>query len=849
MAPLPEAVLSAVLGLAGRSLAPGLMARLREEAIAVLRSAVPLPGHVVNQVIASGDRELLVALAEGARTRQVPVLLRLAALGDPRVARALYRQRLRHDLEQELRRAVLAGAARRLDDPGWHAPDGLVNALLINPLPPDLIPALGAPFPEVVRHAVELVGVQAGFPGQLEACRAVLRYGGVDELTTLAALPALRPEVAELARRAVAAPDPAAVLDAFSLDRAGRPAGAPALIGEELVRHLRETTSRAQVFALDGVDVDWEGVLAEQRDVPFPPGALATLASRPDCPGELVRAAYRACRGWAEQPRISWALLRAIDWADDPAPHDLPRLLERGVTDGRYPADGVLAEVRPARLVLTGLPFQKETVRAATAELVRPLGADFATWRALYTLLPRFDGTATELVAAAVAQSGRHRGKSWPRPLGPEFPAKHPEGSRAAFLHLLAQASEDVRSALVEHLDLRSVQHMLLFHPPSPVIRDRVVALHGRSVLAAVASRWDLPAERIRELIVLDDPEINTCLYVHTDLTDEQRRGILAGRRFGTDGEPKPLAITDELVQELEASGRRHWLLPITESGDPRLARILLGKVRLHTLAAQLLLLVRVWEEHGAPEVAALLDETEFGGRARRRHPLPATVHELTRKALESPDGLAVLREELTRERTPATLAGLLRELNEGSAVPVDTALDRLAEELGPAWEGLTAEHDRDPLPDDVLVQLAGRENCPEELRRHGTPAQLRLRHHAHPDERTGPRPGALELLRHHPLPRYAPDAWLALALDHQQLSLLDVVREGRPALIAAHCLTCRASAAPDRANVPAFRELKELAATHLGDDPETWAVALRLLPDFSGTLPELLATAALVVT
>jgi hypothetical protein len=45
-------------------------------------------------------------------------------------------------------------------------------------------------------------------------------------------------------------------------------------------------------------------------------------------------------------------------------------------------------------------------------------------------------------------------------------------------------------------------------------------------------------------------------------------------------------------------------------------------------------------------------------------------------------------------------------------------------------------------------------------------------------------------------------------------------------------------------------RTLTELARTHLGgDDPDAWALVLHLMPDFEGTLPELLASAGAVLS
>ncbi|MGO4421672.1 hypothetical protein AB4Z54_23950, partial [Streptomyces sp. MCAF7] len=44
-------------------------------------------------------------------------------------------------------------------------------------------------------------------------------------------------------------------------------------------------------------------------------------------------------------------------------------------------------------------------------------------------------------------------------------------------------------------------------------------------------------------------------------------------------------------------------------------------------------------------------------------------------------------------------------------------------------------------------------------------------------------------------------------------------------------------------------QEAVDLIAAHLGKDPEGWAVAMRLMPEFTGTLPELLATTAAVIS
>ncbi|MFD8379303.1 hypothetical protein ACFV2X_12330 [Streptomyces sp. NPDC059679] len=869
MATLDDSLLSATFRLAGPALAPDLMARLREEAMALVAGREPLPDYLVDEMFATGDGEMIWALSGCPLTHErEPVLLRLAALGYTALGPRLYRG---YGDRRKLRAAVLEGAKRNLDDPDWHEPDGLVEYLLNTSGPDELRPALRAPFPRVVRHALKSVGYKADANEQLAACRAVLTYGGVTELAELAELPVLRPAVAELVRRAVAAPDPAAVLETASVpqdaeapadtapaDSAPAPtAKAPALSGPELVARLREVTWARDYVPLDGAD--WDLLLAEHQRDPLPNGALLVLAASQDCSEELVLEAYKkAPRHLPDTSPLPWRLLTVPDWSDSYSRFDLSKLLRRGFQEEVYPIERVLTEIKPARTVLGSLPYAEDSVREALTGLVAELGEDFATWRAMYSLMPRFAGTPTELVAAAREQTAKHRNKPWPRPLAPEYPVSAPEGARAVFLQLYQLATEDVQLALAEHLDQRTIQHLLVHHQPSAALRDRFIALHGVSVLAGLASSWELPEDIIGELLLHDDPEINAKLYINTPLTPKQRRQILSGRRSRPDSGEGPLPLTEEVFIELRNSGRRHWLLPIVEAGDPRLARILLGKIKLHTLAGQLLLLVRLCERRGAEEVRALLDETEFPERRSKKHPLPAATQKIVRAALEAPDCLAELRDRLAHAQSPASQAGHLRGAAEGRRDQLAAALERLSEETGPdlPWPELLAEHGRDPLPDPLLVELAKRDDFPEELRPDWRLAEMRQGHPAHPHRLTGPRPTALELLRHHQLPAYIQQDWLNTAVSYEQLTLSEILHEARPARVAATYLAKYASNRPqespdgmDEQLCRVRQEAVDLIAAHLGKDPEGWAVAMRLMPEFTGTLPELLATTAAVIS
>ncbi|MFI9586583.1 hypothetical protein ACIHCQ_33215 [Streptomyces sp. NPDC052236] len=866
--------LSCMFRLAGPSMTPALVTRLREETLRLLHGDTSLPGHLVDHVVDSGDRELLAALTvsyTGPQRRSG--LLRMAALADPSLAGTLYGAE--HPWRPELRAAVLAGAASSPYDPGWRAPGGLVSILLATTAADDLLPALRGPFPEVVRHVLRTQHRVLSARHQVDACRAVLAYGGVDELATLADLPGMRRSVAEVVRRAVVAPDPAAVLAMTELteavvaaraDRPGDPAprdreGSPAASASPppvppvppsggLTARLRRADSGADATSvLSGtVSPDWDLLVAEHHREPFPDRALEILWSRPGCPEELALAAYSRVPGAVPKASVvPWRLLLEEDWCREE--HRLPGVLARGLAQGSFPVERVLAEVRPARQVINALPLEEDSVRSALAGLIAPLGGDFPFWRAVYTLLPRFGGSFAELLETVREEVSQHQGKTWPKPLSQEFPARHPQMARSAFLHLFQSATGDVQRALLPHLEERLVQQLLVFREPSPETLGHVIEARGTAALAGWASRWDLPAKEIGYLLGFDDPGINTKLFCHTNLTDEQRRQVLAGRRCQGGGERLP--VTDELVEALRVSGRRPWLLAIRESGDPRLARVLLGKIKLHTPAGQLLLVTRLWERAGPEEVRALLAETTFPERRGTKHPLPPATHKIVERCLQATDGLADLRARLAESRTPVSQVAFLRGLSGGpTPEKVIDALTRLSEEISPElpWDELSADHARDPLPDVLLLELAKRDDFPPALSAGVPLARLRYDHWAHRPRRSDPRPGALDLLRLYPLSpssRVSQD-WLSGAVRSGLLSPPDVLREARPAQSAMACLDSLPATSQEQGGSPG--EVEELAVKYLGENLEAWAVAVRLLPEFTGTIPELLETAAAVV-
>ncbi|MFD3522588.1 hypothetical protein [Streptomyces sp. NPDC058653] len=810
-------VVSAAYALADRDLTRALIPRIREETLALLGSAAPVPSVLLDEVLASSDPELRGALFSAARYHS-DVFRRLALLGDPALAVHLHGLRDWERTASE-RAAVWEGAAATADDPAWHAKGALPGRLLTATSRDLLEPALLSPFPELVAYA-----------------RRVLEH---------ASTPA--------PPRTVSVP---------------RPKPSPPAPGttKELVGHLRDAHYYGEIELPTAPGaLDWDELLAEHRGAPLTANGLLRLRAHPDCPEELALAAFEVNRVSQVDGSLHWSMLAAAD--ED----RLAELLVPGIRSGAYPVDRVLREIGPARKVVCGLPHGHEGVRTALAAQVARLGSDFAPWRALHLLLPRFSGTVTELIDAALAETPKHLDQPWPKPVGPEFPSRGRQGGRAAWLHLYDAADHGTRCALTEHMDLRAIQQLLLRHAPSPELRAHIVRVRGASALAGIASEWSTSPEAIEELIPYNDPEVNAALFLHTNLTPAQRRHILSGRlwRDGHSADTPAadrIPLTEPLTDGLRESARRSWLLACCDSGDPLLCRVLLGspRAKAHTLALELLMLLRLWERHGPDAVRELLDETDFPGRKKQsRHPLSPKAIETGRTALEvvgSESGLALLRAAYERAAGPVGRADFLCDKGAGSeSDDLVKALAILVEEIGPGpmpWARLEAMHALKPLHDRVLVRLAEQDACPAALTEASEIAGLRLSHPEYRPRKAGRPPTASEMLGKYPqrLDRAGRCHWLEKAYHLGRITLPEVVRSVFPAQAAVAFLSTTLSAAPrTEAETEERREARgevaALVAEHLSDNPEGWALALRLTPEFEGTLPDLLRASGAVLS
>ncbi|MFF4695951.1 hypothetical protein [Streptomyces chattanoogensis] len=817
-----QTALKTAFQLAEPSLAGPLLTRLRAEVRPLLGKGKELPGRLVEAVVASDDRELCTALVANSRPGacDTAALLRLAELGDPGLGREVYR--LGHvQAEPGVQAAVLAAADPA--DPGWYAPGGLVEMLLGEQGKSMLGPALKGPFPEVVAHAVRLHVSNLPLPVVLDACEALLAHGGPRALADLADTldkPA-HPGLLALLREAATAPDPAALLRNHRAPGEWTDLAAVSVLlrirgdmGRDVGRGVGGDMGRMPVH----VPLDWDLVRREHERQPFRAGKLMALSKWPDCPDDLLLEMFRSKPQQTAQhaARLPVEVLLGAEAREQG--FDTDALIRRGVSEGWLPLDRVLAEAAPARKVLGALEYDHEPTRKAVAELVAPLGDDPTAWLTLYKRLRRFQGPASELIAKVCASAASQRVTAWPDPLGPGEPGKdRPEGARRTFLDLFGCAAEEAQLALLPHLDMRAVQHLLAIGKPSPRVCAEVVAVHG-TALAAHASDVVLVKDVMDGLLDRDDPLINAHLFEDSRLDQQERIRILAG--VGRGGGVVP--VDDGLIPFLEGlhlSSCRDWLTAGITSGDSKVLTVVLDRLRLYTEAGRLRLVIALWERQGPDAVREFLTPARFRHNKRS---WPARTQRAVLDALDdAPEGLKVLRERLAAEEDPARVVAFLRNVRD----PEETAdyADRLRRVVSEGteipWDGLIRAHAEDPLPTALLRVLVDKRDCPRAL-------FLACLADVHLTSR---------------------EWWVGTALRWGSLTPEDLVQHARPAAAVVAYPSHRYVRLDESAWIQARAEARKLAREHLGTNVEAWAVALRLLPEFHGTVPELMATSGAV--
>ncbi|MGW0659046.1 hypothetical protein [Streptodolium elevatio] len=209
------------------------------------------------------------------------------------------------------------------------------------------------------------------------------------------------------------------------------------------------------------------------------------------------------------------------------------------------------------------------------------------------------------------------------------------------------------------------------------------------------------------------------------------------------------------------------------------------------------------------------------------------------RDALADPFAPASLGRALAYESSLPVLLERLRRCRS-----VDEAVAQLHAPRDPVdWEFVLDVQRREPLPDFVRAALARQIGCPEVLPPLGSAGALASTAGPAHAVRDGGPDG---------LDRLADDSAAArVGRDYTagRLNVRTLLREGDPVAVALSLLEARAyddepDIGLDRGVVLAVAELTRPA---LGGSADAWVVALNLLGDFAGTLPELVRTASAV--
>ncbi|OPC78263.1 hypothetical protein B4N89_39490 [Embleya scabrispora] len=773
----------------GRNRSGALLRRLGGSGLLALRRARSLPRALIEAVFETDDTDLLRALA-GNPGLDHDTLLRVARLGRPALARTLYRPTNPERHAVVLRRAVLAAADPA--DPDWRTPHGFVPWLLTQHHERLLEPALWAPFGELVAHALLELGPD--LPPAVVAERHRALRSLLDE-STFARF-----------RRAAGDLDHGDLLDRLD-DPAAAEGHQPSSATHLLLLRVRRAKGPVPV------PPDWSVAREEHLRKPFPSSVTAVLARWADCPDEIVRDGGRSAR-----PTLRARAFRLPTTAPTGpgrnSDHDLDHdewewtpLLRRGLRRGRFSASALLTEAGPAVAVLLALPDEDPAVHAAVRALLAPLGTDADAWSTVLAELPRFPGTPAALVATALAGLAPNRAR--PRPSG---------GDPARIL-LFRCASSAQQHALVSLLDPPALRPLLAAAPPDRALRERLRAVHGPAANLILAGVAEQPSETVAELLDLDDPAVNALLFRRAHLDDAAVTRLLSG--VDRAGRPGTVPLASSLLGCLERDEGPNSRLAVDvapASDDPRVARIVLRRRALYTDAGRLRALLDRWRNAGPDGVRTLIDEATRHGLEDSRNPFPAETVKLVRAALDDVDGPALLHARLAEVTTPAAIVTALRG-------PAHAAGVVLAECGPPPWDTLIETLTRDTWPDEVRDAVVAHPECPREL------LLARL---ACPPE--------------HP---HHVGAWVRAALERGALTVEDIVRTCRPARVAFDLLAGSAIIEAPAARRPAldpWRLPDELRPhrlrARLGTTPDAWTVAVRLLPDFSGTLIELLDTA-----
>ncbi|MCF2525829.1 hypothetical protein [Yinghuangia soli] len=410
---------------------------------------------------------------------------------------------------------------------------------------------------------------------------------------------------------------------------------------------------------------------------------------------------------------------------------------------------------------------------------------------------------------------------------------------------LLGQAPWHVIGPVLDRID-PDMRRDILSTPglPGRAILEYVVTQGTSGDRQAVAGNPELDPKVLLRLAECDDPAVTGLALQHPRAT---REVILQASRTA-----RPPA---DLFATAAARRPQHMLYALVEAKVPAAVRYAMTGLRFdHDFPAADAVMLRgclnVWRLAGREAAAAALADGP---------PLRNRVRAEAAAAVAVPDGRDRLGRLIEREGSTPVVLERLRLLQNRPAPPrsadgiriTEGSLHRLlllAPHENLRWPLVTAEHESKPWSEDALAALWDQPGCPAELISGQARDAAVHRGEADPD---GHRATVLRRSRRRAVKAAALEH-LARTMPHGDDSpVRTAYREG---LLTATAIVTQARHAD--AGLRVFRNLtgreldtartavSVLTAHHLGESTEAWAIALRLLPEFAGTLPELLATA-----
>ncbi|GCD92582.1 hypothetical protein [Embleya hyalina] len=577
---------------------------------------------------------------------------------------------------------------------------------------------------------------------------------------------------------------------------------------------------------------DWDEVCEAHRREPIREFARTILLADRSCPPrvalELVVAPPEPLRSqWTTRP-LEAALLSGVL---------TPRRVALAATPGWWAIRSLEFFVRPRRYRRLAAI---DRVLDEAAELLP--GDDLAAWGWLIAHAPDHRGTFPQLCADAVRLSGAAGTGAGTDAavMGREFDAVVPGPAVGEWKRWGAFSPAGMLGRVDPAIAARVVAAL-----PVEVVRGFAragTALAGRVVLPALKRvpehTWDLvhdvvpTASTVERLLALHDPNVNAALLSAHPGPDAAYAIHRATRRDARPRVRLPLErrawLSSRLASDCAEAVHGHHPYLIRAAFEHYGARGLGGPATLRGLLG-------LWETRGR---VALFDR-----RVRLR--LDGEYETLrtfldTTRAL---DGLRRLRREVAGSGRPAALLAAMRRNPEIATRHVPDTF----------WPEAIAAHRRGELPGAVLANLAAQPRCPDELALAAcdsdpeAAARVGRRSPAHARAALGH--PLREPLRDRPSEWIdEADNWYVDAVADGTLTMREFVETAQPPLRMLGALDAFAALLPEELD-----EARRLIAAHvantLGDSVDAWVIAGRIVPDFPGSLPELLTTAAAAAT